>query len=291
MAAPLQFGLDIKKAPRAVQASLEPIIRFFSYHDAHPVALGMVLMEKFGYDWLDWEAEALRHEIVSTFRATAVSSHNWQKIQAFRTVLSVTTPWSEWDTFENVVLALNNVIPDPLVTQQCTVAQMMAGVDIIAQIREEEYTAPVLGYIASCAIEEGITWLPKPLDIANDSLAEPRYVCKDCGNVGRMEGGVLKDKRCDYCCERVVHGREFDGKPNPGLPKDCGTNIELFNVREPGKVPDRFEEWKGKDSVEPNPKDGVDVQAAKLVVAYKYMLLRRKQLVDQLEELKSWVTH
>jgi hypothetical protein len=38
-------------------------------------------------------------------------------------------------------------------------------------------------------------------------------------------------------------------------------------------------------------RDTLDVQAAKLVTASKYMLLRRKQLVEQLEELKSWVTH
>ena len=287
-----KFGLDIRKASAAVAASLEPIIRFFSYHDAHPVALGMVLMEKFSYEWLEWEAEALRHAIVTTFRATSVSDHNWQKIQAFRTLLSVTSPWSEWDAFENVVLSLNNVIPDTLVIQQCTVAQLMAGVDMIRQIRDKEEFGPeVLGYIASCAIEEGVTWLPEPLDAANEILSEPRYLCKDCGNVGRMEGGVLKDKRCDSCSERVFHGREFDGKPNPKLPKDRGKNIEEFLVRDPGGLPAKFEEWKKLEEVAPDPEDPVDVQAAKLVGAYKYMMLRRKQLVDQLEELKTWVTH
>lgn len=286
------FGLDMRKAPRVVQASLEPIIRFFSYHDAHPVALGMVLMEKFGYDWIDWEAEALRHEIVKSFRASGVSDNNWQKIQAFRALLSTTTIWDEWDAFENVVLAMNNVVPLVDVLQECSVAQLMAGVDIINQIRDDQqFGQEPIGYVAACAVDEGITWLPEPLSFANEMLSQPMYRCLDCKTVGRMQGGVLKDKRCDYCCERYSHGREFDGKPNPSLPHPCGRHIEEFKIRDPGKVPERFEAWKGKNSATPNPKDPADVQAAKLVVAHKYMLLRRQQLVEQLEELKSWVTH
>jgi hypothetical protein len=285
------FGLDVKKAPRAVVASLEPIIRFFSYHDAHPVALGMVLMEKFGHDWVDWEPDALKHEIITSFRATSVSDHNWQKIQAFRTCLLVTTPWAEWHIFENIVLAMNNVIPDPFVLQQCSVAQLMAGVDIINQVREEEFGTEIEGYVASCAIDEGLMWLPEPLDFAREALEEPMYRCKDCGNVGRWEGLVTKDKRCDACCERYRHGREFDGNPNPGLSDTCGKNIQRFEKRPPGDVPSRFEEWKNKDSAAVDVRDTLDVQAAKLVTASKYMLLRRKQLVEQLEELKSWVTH
>jgi hypothetical protein len=157
-----------------VVASLEPIIRFFSYHDAHPVALGMVLMEKFGHDWVDWEPDALKHEIITSFRATSVSDHNWQKIQAFRTCLLVTTPWAEWHIFENIVLAMNNVIPDPFVLQQCSVAQLMAGVDIINQVREEEFGTEIEGYVASCAIDEGLMWLPEPLDFASGATPAVR---------------------------------------------------------------------------------------------------------------------
>lgn len=287
-----KFGLDISRAPKVVQASLEPIVRFFSYHDAHPVALGMVLMEKFGHTWLDWEAEALKHEIVKTFRASGVSDNNWQKIQAFRSLLLVTTPYEEWDAFENVVLAFNNVTPLIDVLQQCSLAQLMAGVDIIQQVRDDvPFDDEVAGYVAACAIEEGVTYLPDPLDFAQDILREPMYKCSDCGFVGRLEGGYLSDKRCDYCCERYKSGHEFDGKPNERLPVECGTNVREFELRPPGMVPKRFDDWKGLDSVTPDPKDPVDVQAAKLVVAHKYMLLRRRQLVDQLEELRSWVTH
>lgn len=288
---PPPFGLDVRKAPRSVQASLEPIIRFFSYHDAHPVALGMVLIEKFGYEWLEWDSEVLKDEIIRSFRATSISDQNWQKIQAFRTLLLVTTPWAEWDVFENVILALNNVVPNPDIVQKCSVSQLLAGADIMNQIRDEKFGLEICGYAASCAIDDGVLWLPSPLSCANDVLHEPSYRCKDCGTVGLWTGAITQDKRCDYCCERFSHGREFDGKPNPSLPEECGKNIERFLKRDPEDVEKRFEEWKSEDSADVNPEDPTDVQAAKLVVAYKYMLLRRQQLVDQLEELKSWVTH
>jgi hypothetical protein len=147
------FGLDVSKAPRSVQASLEPIIRFFSYHDAHPVALGMVLIEKFGYEWLEWEEEVLKYEIISSFKATSISDHNWQKIEAFRTMLLVITPWVEWDAFENVVIAVNNCIPDPEIIQKCSISQLMAGVDIMKQVRDEPFNTEICGYMASCAID------------------------------------------------------------------------------------------------------------------------------------------
>lgn len=292
IARPPRFGLDFSRAPRVVQASLEPIIRFFSYHDAHPVALGMVLFEKFGNDWVEWEAEALKHEIIQAFRASGVSDHNWQKIQAFRTLMSTTLPFEEWDAFENVVLAFNNVVPIVDVVQMCSMAQLFAGVDIIRQVRDDEpFGSDVAGYVAACALEEGVTYLPDPLDFASELLAEPMYKCMDCGMTNRLEGGVTEDGRCDYCCERYRDGQEFDGKPNPRLPKDCGTNVTKFELRPAGNVPKLFDKWKGEESVEPDPSDPTDVQAAKLVVAHKYMLLRREQLVEQLKELKSWVTH
>lgn len=291
MATTPRFGLDIKKAPRVVQASLEPIIRFFSYHDAHPVALGMVLMEKFSYDWIEWEADTLKYEIIRTFKASGVSDHNWQKIQAFRTLLSTTLPWEEWDAFENVVLALNNVVPLVDILQMCSLAQLAAGVDIINQIRDDqEYQSEVVGYVAACAVQEGVTWLPEPLDFAREMLAEPMYRCRDCGTVARYEGAAKEHKQCSYCCERYAHGREFDGKPNPKF-KDCGKNLEIYDKRDSTGVPERFREWKAEETVKPDPTSPVDVQAAKLVVAHKYMLLRRQQLVEQLEELKAWVAH
>lgn len=281
-----RFGLDPEKARPAVRASKEPIIRLFSYHDAHPVVLGMVLMKAFDLDWLDWDYEVLRSEIVRHFNATGVSDHNWQKIQAFRVLMNATSPWTEYDVFENIIQALNNNIPDFEIVQMATVSQLLAGVDMINTVRKNDFSEEVAGYVAACAIENGITYLPEPLDFAAEKLSEPMYVCNDCGMRDR---DTFFDGRCDVCCERFADDRPLNGKPNPKIPSACGTNISTYLKRDPAKVEERFEELRGLEVADIDAKSTVDVQAAKLVVAHKYRRQRREELSEQLEELKSWV--
>lgn len=284
----IKWGLDLRKAPAAVQASLEPIVRLFAWHDAHPVAMMMVLLEKFGHEWLTWEPEALRNEIITTFRATSISETNWNKIQAIRTLMMSIDFWEHWEVFEKVIQALNNNIPRFDVMQRCTVAQLMAGIDMVSDIRKEPFGREIEYYVAGCAVDQGITHLPEPLDFAARALAEPKYKCLDCGNIDTDD---LDDGRCDFCCGRYQKVHNLDHKAAPWVPPSVGTNIERFVVRDPGPVQDKFEEIKDLETYPADPNSDIDVPAAKLAVAYKYMNQRRKELVDQLKELKKWVTH
>jgi len=284
-----KWGLDVTKAPAPVQASLEPIIRFFSYHDAHPVALVLVLMEKFGADWFEWEADTLRSEILATFRATSISEHNWQKIQAARTLTTTMGFWKEWHIFEKIIQALNNNVPRFDITQRCTVAQLMAGVDIANTIRKEEYEDEIHRYIAACALDEGVTYLPAPIGFAQRVLSQPMYECKVCGNIDTDD----IDGRCDFCTARFLDERPLNMKPSPHVPTNAGTLVEKFLRYDPSPVEKRFEALRSmsRDEMKLDEDKTEDVQAAKLMVAYEYMMLRNRQLTEQLEELKSWVTH
>jgi rubrerythrin len=285
----VKWGLDVSKAPAPVQASLEPIIRFFSFHDAHPVALMLVLMEKFGTEWLDWEAETLKSEILTTFRATSVSEQNWQKIQAIRVLTSTTGFWEEWHIFEKIIQALNNNFPRFDITQRCTISQLMSGVDVANTIRKETYHEEIQRYVSACALDEGVLYLPSPLDFAQKILSEPSYVCKVCGNVDIDD----LDGRCDVCTARFSDDHPLNMKPAKMVPKDAGTHLEKFVRRDPSSIEKRLHELQAKSTAvtslsEDKPED---VQAAKLMVACEYTVLRNQQLVEQLEELKSWVTH
>jgi len=287
MTSPLfvKWGLDIAKAPPPVQASLEPIIRFFSYHDAHPVALMLVLMEKFGTEWFDWEPETLKHEILLTFRATSISDHNWQKIQAVRTLMMTTGFWNDWPIFEKVIQALNNNIPRIDVVQRCSIAQLMAGVDIANTIRKEEYSDEIAKYVAACALEDGVTFLPPPLDFAQQKLADPHYRCNVCGKEERDD----HDGRCDFCTGRFTHDKPLSTRPNPLVDDKAGTNVTKFLLRDYMPVKARYEQLLhgAKDLSEERTED---VQAAKLMVGHQYLIHRNKLLAEQLEELKKWVS-
>jgi hypothetical protein len=265
----------------------EPVGRYFNYHDAHPVALTMALLEKFGSEWFDWEGGALRKEIEVTFNSPVISEHNWQKIQAVRALTETVGFWKEWHIFEKVIQALNNNVPRFDVSQRCTLAQLMAGVDIAHSIREMEHGEEIQKYVAACAIDQGITYLPPPLDFAQEELSEPRYRCKDCGTDALDD----LDGRCDFCCGRFQDGRPLNFEPSKSVPDSVGRNVIKYLVRDPAAAKKRFEELKTQDrnAVDLNDESAEDVQAAKLIVAYDYMRLRRKQMVDQLEELKSWM--
>lgn len=284
-----KWGLDVSKAPAPVQASLEPIIRFFSFHDAHPVALTLVLMEKFGSEWLEWEPDTLKREILTTFRATSVSEHNWQKIQAVRVLTSTMGFWSEWHIFEKILQALNNNVPRFDITQRCTLAQLMAGVDIANTIRKETYGDEIQRYVAACALDEGVNFLPDPLGFAQKVLSEPTYTCKVCGNVDTDD----LDGRCDFCTARFIDDHPLNMKPMPGVAPSAGMDVTHYLKRDPKSAEARFLELKekGPEALKLDEDKTEDVQAAKLMVAYNYMQLRNQQLAEQLEELKSWVTH
>lgn len=284
-----KWGLDASRARPPVRDSLEPIIRFFSYHDAHPVALMMVLLEKFGSDWLLWERATLSSEILDTFKATSVSEHNWEKIEAIRTLTRTVGFWSEWHIFEKVIQALNNNVPRFDIVQKCSMAQLMAGVDIANTIRSEQYGEEIQSYIAACSISSGVTYLPPPLDFAQVVLSEPKYHCNVCGNAGDDD----LDGRCDFCTGRFLGDKPLNMKPATIVPSDAGSRVDRYLLREYADTETKFLKCKLKDRSEIVLLEEVpeDVQTAKLLVAYDYMQLRNSQLEEQLKELKSWVTH
>jgi hypothetical protein len=282
-----KWGLDPTTAPPPVLASEEPIVRFFSYHDAHPVAIMLVLMERFGVEWFAWEPDTLKQEILRSFKATSVSEHNWQKIQAIRTLTATIGFWVEWHIFEKIIQALNNNVPRFDISQRCTIPQLMAGVDIANQIRDYQYGDEIQRYVAACALDEGVSYVPPPIDFAQLVLARPMYRCHDCGMVNTDD----LDGRCDFCTGRFTDHHPLNFKPNPLLPVGLGKNVEKFLSHDPAPVKKRLDEIRSNPEAAKLSGDSPeDVQASKLVVAYDYMNHRSQQLVDQLEELKSWVS-
>jgi hypothetical protein len=283
-----KWGVDLARAPTSVLASTEPIVRLFSWHDAHPITLMMALLEKFGTDWIRWEAETLKSEILTSFKATSISEQNWNKIQAVRTLMTTVGYWKEWEIFEKITQSLNNNIPIFGVGQPCTVAQLMAAVDLVKQIREEAYGEEIQKYWAACALENGVLYLPSPLDSANRMLEKPVYRCNTCGNV---DADDLQDGRCDFCVGRYHEGIKLSNTPLPGTPDNVGRDITRTLTHDTGPVKARFESLLKDPDQNLSNEVTEDVQAGKLVVAYNYMLLRRRQLAEQLKELESWVTH
>jgi hypothetical protein len=197
--------------------------------------------------------------------------------------------WAEWNIFEKIIQALNNNVPRFDISQRCTLAQLMAGVDIVDTIRKEKYGEEIQKYIAACSIDQGVVYLPSPLDFAQETLAQPMYRCRVCGRIDTDD----LDGRCDFCTGRFLDDHPLNFKPAEGVPKDAGTHVDKFLKRDYHSTEERFNELKLKDRDELDVDDDTpeDVQAVKLLVALDYMKKRQRELIEQLEELKSWVTH
>ncbi len=109
----------------------------FRHAEAHPIILDLVLVQKYGADWLDWEPETIESAIVHDFAAGTVSDLNLAKINACKALHLVDTFWKRWEVFTWCAMPLNGLFPDFRHQQVPTVGQMLVAVDIANRIRED----------------------------------------------------------------------------------------------------------------------------------------------------------
>lgn len=215
----------------------------FVHHDAHPVVYDVALLQKYQTHWLDWEPETLWREIRDDFRVPSISDHAKAKIQAVRTIHMTDGFWQRWEVFCWCTQALNNNIPDWHVLQKPTVSQIMNSVDICGVVHSGEIYSPELrGFIAACLIDQGIFYAPHPIEFMQDELLH-----------------YLEDRQISDYRETIRQVQE--------------------KYRQVIKIPDA--EW--RSGAHPIlQENAVDIQVAKLKVAFDYLNLRHQQLKDQL---------
>ncbi len=255
---------------------------FFGWHDAHPTVLGTLLIRELGPEMLDWESDVLRSSIKDVFRANSIAALNWQKIQAFRAILQATSVWYEWEIFEKIILALNNVMPTPASVQKCSVAQLWNGVNIINEIRGgETWSEDIHKYVAACALDQGITWLPEPLQDALPYIERPYFRCPTCDHVVDLDSESMK---CIVSYDTEFPFNEEGTPTNCPLLQEDWVRLVVKRVNS-DPVKNRFYLMKDQAELSFSDTDFVAVQAAKLVVAYRYAGMRTTQMAEQLEAL------
>ena len=218
----------------------------FVHHDTHPVVFDLKMFDKYQTDWFEWEPDTMWREILEDFHVPSISDHAKAKIQAVRTLHINDWFWTKWEVFCWLTQALNNNIPDWQVIQKPSVAQMMNAVEITSMVRNDvEFGLEVQGFMAAAAADEGVTFVPKPIQFCQDEL---EHLMLD----RKIDIGAL-NKQIQEKYEHVIR-----------LPDSAWT--------EPGR------EILGENVV--------DVQVAKLKVAWDYLSLRRRQLNEQLHILQ-----
>jgi hypothetical protein len=265
----------------------------FTHHDSHPVVLALALIKVFGAHWFEWEIETVWQEVRRIFK-TEISEHARVKIQTIKTLYASDLPWQTWQVFEKIVQGLNNNIPRWEVMQAPTIEQLYVAVDIMKELREAPFGDEVRRYIAASMLHDEVCFAPPPLDFVQTEITHPVLVCLDCGN---RESDYHDDMICSVCSRRYSPEQGLSFEPHPdemgkvgdnGKKKGTHTQVEPTYDDAPARA--RWEQI-GHMSLEEAPieETNADIQVWKLLIARDYMNVRRRQLVEQLTSLKSWL--
>lgn len=259
----------------------------FTHTETHPIVLDFALLKQFGPEWYGWETATVFQETGRVFQ-TQLSDHTRSKIQAIKTVHVVGLAWESWQVFEKIIQAFNNNVARWDVMQVPSLAQLYAGIDILNEMRQEEFSDEVKLYAASAILHEDVFFCPSPLDVFQAEVARPYWHCEDCGN---EDSALFHDGVCDTCTHRFDPENGFSMLPNSeALAAGKGKNTKLMLRFDPDPIQQR---WAQFETVATEKADlaetMVDVQVAKLLMARDYANIRRRQLAEQLLSLKSWL--
>lgn len=108
------------------------------YHpDTHPVVLDLLLLKRYGPEFLVFEEQTLVHYVPKDFGASSLSTANLQKIEAMRCLHLVDHPWERWEVFQAVVAGLVGTTPDRDSWHPPDVGQLLFGLDVFDNVRKD----------------------------------------------------------------------------------------------------------------------------------------------------------
>lgn len=155
----LDHPASTTEAPAPGTVTLQNLWR---HPDAHPVVLDLLLLSKYGPDWLEWEPETLQALIPEDFKTPSISDLNLSKLHACKTLHMVDSFWQRWEIFLACTMPFNSEFPDFDTLQVPTVAQCLVACDVAARIRTDaEWSTEVRAFVATVYKHDGI-FMPLP---------------------------------------------------------------------------------------------------------------------------------
>lgn len=180
--------LSALKAPRVsppveeTKVAALTSVNLFQHPEAHPVILDLLLLRKYGPEWLLWSPDTLVLRIPQDFATSAVSDLNLDKIQAMRTLHVRDEPWEEWEMFVWCCMPINGEPPDFEVMQVPTALQAAVAVDVFNRVRDDvAWSDEMKAYVGTVLRESDLLCPIKPVDFAEIDLDRDDLVvsCED----------------------------------------------------------------------------------------------------------------
>lgn len=257
------FGSDkvsaLRKDVRSVAPSLKDIWR---HANAHPVALLLLLLDRYGPEFAEWEVETLK--LTMERDGLPVSNRVWNKICAGRVVLESPSPWRQWEVFHWVCRGLAGETPNFVYLEEPELGHLVVGYQTMKIFDPKRPTGlEVDKYVAASFKHEGIPFVPDPLDFAQRELEERKLKCQKCGAIHRDDNDV----RCISCGSKDLKKEPYEFE---ALKKQCE---ELFGARRALPL---------EKAVDGLPDSGAGSAVYRLLVEWDYADTVQSQLLQQL---------
>lgn len=154
--------------PAAVTAK-----NIWHHPDAHPIALDLQMLRRYGPEWLSWEPETIQHVIPDDFKTSAISDLNLAKLQACKVLHLVDSFWQRWEVFVICAMSFNGVFPDFQVMQVPSAAQCLVACDIAKRIRDDvEWSDELKSYVGAVYQHDGVFYALPPADFGHFEVPE-----------------------------------------------------------------------------------------------------------------------
>jgi hypothetical protein len=177
----VQEQVETSQGDATTKSSLRPepaptkitTINIFQHPDSHPYVLDLLLLRKYGPDWMEWEPETLRAYILHDFPTTSVSDLALSKLNAMKTLHYVGTFWTNWEVFLACTMPLNGLFPDFVHMQIPNTAQCAVAVETAGRVRDDvKWSDELRSYLATACKFDGIFCPPEPLDFVEVGAEE-----------------------------------------------------------------------------------------------------------------------
>lgn len=181
-----------------VASSVEPGM-LLKDPEAHPLALMLIVLDRYGQDCLEWDPEVLRATMIRD--NLQVSGASWDKIKAVIVLLNSPSPWRQWEVFHWMSRALGGKPPNFVYLEQPELGHLFVCADIMAIVDSKRVTAiEVDKFVAAALRHEGHVYAPESLAFAQRELEDPQLSCSACGALF-VDNNDLK---CISCAESTL---------------------------------------------------------------------------------------
>lgn len=151
--------------------------------DAHPIALDLLMLKRYGIEWLEWDAETVEMRVPVDFKTT-LSEVNAHKINAVKSLHLVDSFWQQWEVFVWCTMSFNGLIPNFEVMQVPSVAQCLVSIDVANRVRTDTpFSDEIKRFLEAVYRHDGIFCPQPPADFVH---LDTTNLLVDCEEVSKL---------------------------------------------------------------------------------------------------------